>query len=258
MKKFALLVIALLGLTVSAAFAQDGTMNLSWAVCRDAATTGLSVLNNEPDAGYTGAWSCNANSGPPPLTLNVGFRPTQSLNLFQATNVQIDIQLSTAGLVDWWSLAAGQCRDGNLVNNNVATDGQCVSPYAAVVQAGGSNITNGLGGANRIRYEADWTRTDAGGALPAPGTGGYFAQIIELKLGKTVAPFLSTVFCAGCNTAACIVLNKVIYAGGTQKFTITTPDLSAFVTWFGGTGGNCPGATPTRSSTWGQVKALYR
>ena len=67
--------------------------------------------------------------------------------------------------------------------------------------------------------------------------------------------------CPGCLQPACIVLNSIKLArpagapGG--DVTLANAAVSSHVTWQGGTP-NCPGATPTQNTSWGQVKALYR
>ena len=52
----------------------------------------------------------------------------------------------------------------------------------------------------------------------------------------------------------------VIAAGNVEhrKLTNASTPGGNFVTWQGGGGTNCPAATPTRNSTWGSVKSLYR
>ena len=73
----------------------------------------------------------------------------------------------------------------------------------------------------------------------------------------------TTSSCAGCTDGACIVLNSIQLTQpiGVGDYTISNPILRNWVQWQGGattiTGG-CPLATPTRSTTWGSVKSLYR
>ncbi len=72
--------------------------------------------------------------------------------------------------------------------------------------------------------------------------------------------------CAGCQDAACIVLNHVevdvpvAQQPPDGKNNYFSPEIANWVTWNGGgvSGGGCPGATPTRTATWGRVKSLYR
>ena len=47
---------------------------------------------------------------------------------------------------------------------------------------------------------------------------------------------------------------------GVGDFRLGNPANSNFATWQNGfsADGGCPAATPTRSTTWGSVKALYR
>jgi len=66
--------------------------------------------------------------------------------------------------------------------------------------------------------------------------------------------------CSGCLVPACIVLNSVKLAqpAGQGDAVIANPAASQHVTWQGGGTIECPGATPTQSNTWGQIKTLYR
>jgi hypothetical protein len=67
--------------------------------------------------------------------------------------------------------------------------------------------------------------------------------------------------CAGCDVAACLVLQEI----NLQPLVGTPPDWvrmsqplkSNYVTWQTGYP-SCPASTPTRNHSWGAVKAMYR
>ena len=79
---------------------------------------------------------------------------------------------------------------------------------------------------------------------------------IAILRSKTVG----TGLCAGCSTAACIVLNEIKLvqpASAGVDYRIQNPADRNFVTYNAGAPA-CPGATPAQSKTWGAVKSLYR
>jgi hypothetical protein len=67
--------------------------------------------------------------------------------------------------------------------------------------------------------------------------------------------------CAGCTTPMHRVhLSQHHHLGQPTGIKLTEPATpgSNYITWQGGGGNFCPAATPTRNSTWGAVKSLYR
>jgi hypothetical protein len=67
--------------------------------------------------------------------------------------------------------------------------------------------------------------------------------------------------CAGCSTIGCIVLNQVrlTRSGGSGDVFIEAPATNYYATWQGvNQAPPCPFVVPTQTSTWGQVKSLYR
>jgi hypothetical protein len=179
---------------------------------------------------------------------------------FNGCTVQLDIQGGTAAAPpDWWDLGnatadANNCSAGRIANATVSAGAAtfCGSPYAAAAQQGGANITTS---GNIIRVVSDWVPV-GGAPLGAAGTGGWAAQHLSIN-NNPFGGFPSHALCVGCLTPACIVLNGISVAIDGVNTLYETPGLRNFVTWGGGNGG-CPGATPTRNATWGQVKALYR
>ena len=84
----------------------------------------------------------------------------------------------------------------------------------------------------------------------------YGVARITINNSKTVG----TGSCAGCLEPACIVFNSLTFQATDTLFGLRDEAFpgSAYVSWQGGGGTNCPAATPTRNSTWGAVKSLYR
>ncbi len=96
-----------------------------------------------------------------------------------------------------------------------------------------------------------------------PGTNTYVNTIV-VRMNKTVGAGA----CPGCNVAACWVFNSLLLhqpIGVGPNIMIASPGIGgAYVTWQGGAvgsgpfGSGCPGATPARTTSWGQLKGLYR
>ena len=202
-------------------------------------------------------------------------------NDFAGSTITIDVLIgSNPAVGQWWSLAQAGCRvpaitnPGNITAASLPTAGACRSTYPA-----GSSTLPGIAFVpnvgtnnpvpNRIRIGS------ANSVNPAPtittGERAYGMQL-EFKTEGTLADCDPTVdptpVCTdGCTTPACFVLNElsIFMAVGTND---PNPDIIHYshdggatrnwVTYQGGTGGNCPGATPNKPTTWGAIKALYR
>ncbi len=76
----------------------------------------------------------------------------------------------------------------------------------------------------------------------------------------------TTVACAGCLDPGCIVFNAleidvpIDQQPPDGKNWFGTADTRQYVTWQGGVigGTGCPAQVPTKRTSWGQVKSLYR
>ena len=203
------------------------------------------------------AFACNTNLGSHELVLSF-VPPVEVLNVF-AYDVSADVALASATLPGWWQFYyAGSCR-------------RTSSSFVRHAGLGCPALFGNVDAEALFRYASlakptGWGRMD--GAMRVPSNEATdLAPFQELGLGKftiTNAGTVGTGSCAGCLTPACIVFNLVrTYSPGYDEFIIN--DFSAehapgsnYVTWQGGGGTNCPAATPSRSSTWGAVKSLYR
>ena len=137
--------------------------------------------------------------------------------------------------------------------------------WASGQSAGGIGAYNiGIAGPNTARVVAAL-------AVPASALADLFAAQEYFSYNLTInnAKTVGTGACAGCTTPACIVFNsvKVTTQVAANDRTLSGPTNgtdSNFCTWQGGAGTDsnrgvgCPAATPTRNSTWGKVKSLYR
>ena len=107
----------------------------------------------------------------------------------------------------------------------------------------------------RIKVTASVLPEDA---RAVDGTSMYYAARITLKNNRTVG----TPSCAGCEGAACLVLNSIIIGrlagstGGNYFLQTPGPNGANWALWQG-SGANCA-AVPVRNRAWGQLKGLYR
>ena len=252
MKKVTLLCGMLLALTAVAASAAPGT-NIRWQGC-----FGDGGAQNR-------AFACNTNTG----TSNILVGSFEiGADILQASGNEVVVDIASAGpLPAWWGFKnAGTCRQNSL-SMNFSLPGTAVNcaDWASGQAAGGIGAYNiGLGGPNAARIVAAI-------AVPASALADlfagqeYFSYNIVINNAKTVG----TGLCAGCTTPVCIVFNslKVTTQVAANDRTVAGPTNgtdSNYATWQGGVGvqstrgSGCPAATPTRNSTWGQVKGLYR
>jgi len=238
MKKTLLMAGALLALTAGVASAQSG-LNLSWTDCGAAGA-----------ASRTYACTSNTGSGTMYGSVVIG----QAMPDLRAHEGVFDIQTNQAALSPWWTFVApGNCRLASHLAGNSTACASAASPWenASVVT---SNITQGFNGPNRLRFRTV-VGMNPGIAVP-DGSVEYFCTTVILSNARSTG--LGA--CAGCLDGACIVFNSSKMAGLQSEYTISGPIERDFVTFQagGGLGGQCPGVTPTKSSTWGSVKSLYR
>jgi hypothetical protein len=256
MKKWLLMTAALMALASTVAFA-DG-VNLSWgASCRTSANNATLATND-----FTPVMPCDDGLSPwVTKRIVMSFKNTTTLIQFSGTTVQLDVQVAGAPIADFWNFGPGGCSDGMVSGATTVVNGtNCTNPYTLVPtdpqgQTDLSNITVDAA-TSRVGYAADHVRNTLGVDLPPPASlGGYTANNLALPYGYSDG---SIAACAGCDVPAAFALTRVVYFSLSESRTISTPDLRGCITWAGGAGAPCPGATANRSATWGQVKALYR
>ena len=244
MKKVSLLCTALLML--AATMAHAGGLNMSWGACTE---DGGAANKN---------FACTSNSGSNVLVCS--FEPTLTNNGTTNGNaVIVDLQSASDPLPAWWNVnGAGSACRGNVVTVNSTISPSAVNCFDEF--SGGETI--GLGGyfitaTNKARIKIAGAVPQTNLASTQPGYQ-YFACNLVISNAKTVP----TSTCGGCSTPVCIVLNmiQVTAGGGALDENIVNPLTRNYVTWQGGAGitGGCPAAVPTKNTTWGAVKSLYR
>jgi len=281
MKKFALAT-CIASLSVAslaygqAEISETNALGLGWTGCSTTNPVGLANI----------AFACEteASNACRVFRLMPTFVSTINDNGFAGSTVLIDVLIGSAPTVgQWWSgLVPGGCRItpalstlGNITAASLPTVGACRNLYPP----GSSTISNLESAANagsnplpnRIRVSS-YNSVHPNQTLTI-GERAYAMQL-EFKTEGTLAGCdiaggedPTPVCTDGCNVGACFMLNEVsifMLVGSNDP----NPDIihyshdggatRNFATYNGGTGPNCPGATPTRSSTWGAVKALYR
>jgi len=242
MKKLLVLTSALLICGASMASAAAPGKNLGWQNC------GLTSTSQN----Y--AFLCDDNGAI--RLLVASYRLAVDTPDFVGISISLDYALADAGTPPWWSFGFGGCREGAFGPISVGVLGGCTNAYAGANQAGG--FVNEPTGPNRWRLRSDWAR-DAAAAQTANTL--YSAMVLQLNTTGSVDEGFGGV-CAGCDVPACFVLNSLQVF--TQSFPgiyadVTSADVRDWATYQGGAvGTGCPGETPSKSATWGAVKALYR
>ncbi len=232
-----LLLAAALALCATSAFAAGG-VNLSW---NDCGPFGLPAMTS----------ACLANTGANTMVASI-ITPVPMPQLSGMAGV-IDLQTNTASLNPWWAMQSTGCRPTALSTNfNFTTYSNCLDPWGGVA-LGGMAYTYQYGQPNRGRIR---TLCAVYPTTASDGVSEYYMFAVTINNENTVGAGA----CAGCEDGACIVLNsiEVSQPPAVGDYTVSSPLLHNYITWQSGTGSSCPGATPTRNSTWGSVKSLYR
>ena len=100
-------------------------------------------------------------------------------------------------------------------------------------------------------------------AAAIPGTFVTLDADVAYTAARAVLRTNKTLTCEGCAIPACLVFNSVLIrrlpGSSVETLTLSNPEVPGLerVRWQGGSGADCQ-AVPTRRSTWGAVKSLYR
>jgi hypothetical protein len=235
-------------------------LNLMWSQCFG---EGLGTQNR--------SFACASNTG---TNVIVGsFVLQNDMSNVIGTEIIMNLASDSPSLPDWWKFRnAGSCRPNAMAANFLANpaDVVCVD-WTAGLSVGGVGAycvsTNQCVGAPSAPDVAIVKMIHAVAPTDATFLGGgveYYDFTLTINNTKTVG----TGSCAGCNVPVCIVLNSinVVARDNVEQRFLSTPTVpgSNFITWQGGgspstpQGIGCPAATPTRRTTWGSVKSLYR
>ena len=235
--------------------AAAGGVNLAWNNCASEGGTA-----NRSSA-------CDSNSGTNILAGSF----VVSADLAGVTGVEIVLDLivgdGISTIPPWWDLNSSTgCRSGSITMNPTVNPANSVcTDWAAGAAAGGFAAYVGPAysqGTIALENLPAHRRIIGGFALPVAdaanllSTQEYFAFNLVIINART----LGTPSCAGCTVPACIVLNSMNVAthdiGVHENITTGTFAGSNLATWQG-VGPSCQ-LVPTKRTTWGGVKALYR
>jgi hypothetical protein len=234
-------------------------MNLAWVHCM-----GDGGVQNQ-------AFACNTNSAT--HLMHGSFVLASDFPDVIGTEIILQLAADSPGLPAWWDFRnAGTCRQSAFAAfftadaaNVVCEDwsnGQMVGGLGAYCTVAFPCLTPPPGANVAVIKVINAVPMSAAAVLTAGVE--YYDFTLVISNTKTVGAGS----CAGCTTPVCIVLNSinVVDAGNLHPRMLTTPTApgSNFATWQGGgspvVGGviGCPAATPTKRSTWGSMKSLYR
>ena len=233
-------------LVVAAATASAGGINLAWNDCSPAGLTNKT-------------FACTSNSLVGAIMVASAIAPVP-MDQLNSEESDMTLQTNQATLSQWWNLQTSggniPCRTG-IASSFDFTGGpfSCLDPWVGVA-SGGYDFTNAYLAPNRGRIR---TVCAIAGSTPITGVDEYYFFKITLLGQKSTG----NGSCAGCTDGACIVFTqlKLNQPLGVGNYLITNPLVSQYVTWQSGGASvplGCPAATPTRTTTWGSVKSLYR
>ena len=223
------------------AFAQ--VIDIAWT------DMGPGCSEGEQNATFT----CTNNLAANNKTIVTSFVAPIPLPQFVGMTSNIRFQSNDPALPNWWRMGAGECRSngwgavGSPANAGLV---ECADPWGTGSFIGGVTHLSGDGGPNRARIVADLA-TDIPQQLAAGVE--YYGEAITMTVLRTTG----TGSCAGCLSGGCLILEsielfQVAGSPGGDVITLRNPSGNAIIDWQGG----C--VTSSKSSSWGQVKTLYR
>ena len=236
--------VAAMLLVASSAFAAG--VRLSWQTCG-----GDGLIQNR-------TFACAANTG---NSIIVGsYQLDADILQVNGDELVVDLIAQTAPtLPDWWTFVTpGTCRTTSL--SIAAQDGtNCPDMFGlqasmniAAYQLNKANGGTPLGTARILCVNAVQT------SLIVDLTAGQEYGIAKWTINNQKS--VGTGACTGCTVPVCIVFNSanITTEGGVSDTKLTTPQNPGenMITWQGA-GADC-NAVPTRNTTWGAVKSLYR
>jgi hypothetical protein len=219
-------------------------------------------------------WDCNgpsANDGVFYIVCTV--MPTIAVVGFNALDARIDGQ-SVGAVPAWWqAFNPGSCREAAFtpgvidVNPTAPCAGTATTKLWTTAAYGGMGawvfdganrfhtVVGFATAANRVANLSTTTQYNAFHVAMATTNSMYVAPDPDNAIDEILA-------CAGCSEGMTLVLNQIgLYGSGAEdQVTLpgTTVGATLCLTWQGGAGAGVCSATPSRNTTWGQVKSLYR
>jgi hypothetical protein len=191
-------------------------------------------------------WYCNHNFGTP-LKMTVSFGLSADMPEALGCEVVMDGQSDQLTLPDWWNPA---CRSG-ITADIVGFPNVCCHDVWGGAASGGAVVS--VTGANEIRILIAYALPSSNPVYLLAGPE-YYVCHVNVGAMKTVGPGN----CPGCEYGFVVTLNQVTLRGvGGVSEDCICPFNNMCVSWQGATTA-CQWTSPTRNTTWGQVKGLYR
>ena len=237
------LLVALALLFATAAHA--GTLNLRWNAC-----LGDGGVQNR-------AFACDTDLESEQLVAS--FSLPAAMENVMGVDCFINIDFQGAALPAWWEFvgAGGACRLTSLVATSTLPAGasSCID-FANFARDAYFVYQAAPSGPNTARLEVV-SPVIPNGFFPLAAGQEYLAFTLTIDHQKTVGAR----GCGGCLVPACLGLNPIRLLRQPPDYVpvFPTSGTTHIATWQGSTiVPFCVGLTPTRPSTWGEVKALYR
>jgi hypothetical protein len=202
------------------------------------------------------AWICNRNTGS--MTMTCSFAVSQYQPEFVGIELDLEGQTEAPVVPLWWQLGAGQCRPTAISTSaNFLTAPQigCVDMWQNQASGGLAIYDWGplWGGDNRAHILVVYA-VPADMPIPLDPEVPYYAAQVLISYMKTVG----SGSCAGCLVPMVWHFYSMKSAELTQYEMLTgAPDGNQCISWQHSIL-PCMQPVPTRNSTWGQVKSLYR
>jgi hypothetical protein len=230
--------------------ASPAGINLSWDDC--------GAAGNE-----LATFACNTNNGIAGILVG-SFVPPSGIQNFAGIVARATLYFPGETTVpDWWRLNDGIgpsmppfCRDSTSVRavpNSILGTGACAYPYGEGVRGPPYSAYTAPGsGLNRARLEVGIGTSTLQALSDAQE---YYAFWVVIDANHTV----DSGACAGCEKSVCIELDRIqLVQDPPDSFTLTEPINGARVGWQQAATLPCLIAVPTKNSTWGRVRSLYR
>ena len=244
------LAVSLLALSAGRAGAEG--LNLGWDDCPGGAA--YSVIKT---------FACNTNAGF--NTLIGSFVAPEGVVAMSSNELVMDVQTGGLALPAWWKMATGQCRPATSVAGTFDFTGGPFTCYD-YWQAGA------IGALNWSVLPTTTNRCRIKGVFALPAGDERITSILEgthvYSFRARILNFQSTGLgaCAGCSDEACIMLNSIRInqpvSSGAPSIPLYNAATVQHVIWQAWTTTDpiyqCPVLTPTKSRSWGSIKALYR
>ena len=202
-------------------------------------------------------FACNTNAGV--HTLVGSFYAPCCVTAASGVQSVLDVQTATPRLAAWWAMGAGQCREGSLAASFDFTNGpfNCLDYWQG--GASGAVAMTPLS-SNRARIQVEAALPTGSPLITSIDEGD---EVYSFKILIDSANSAGLGACGGCQASAtiCLDLIRILQPAGTPggDQLITLPGVRNWVTWQGlnGPDPGC-GVVPTRATTWGSIKSLYR